>query len=84
MEGSSLEVAVMTAVPFATPVTTPFSSTVATEALLVVQVTESSLTFQGLTVADSWTVLFTRVVADSGRVTEVTLLEGANRSLSVS
>ena len=69
---SSLEVAVMIAVPSVTPVTTPFSSTTATASLSEVQVTDSSRP-QGRTLAVSWMLPVPMITASAGStVTEVT------------
>ena len=54
--GFRTEVAVMTAVPDVTPVTKPFSSTVATSGLAELQVTLRSVTVQGSTAADRVTL----------------------------
>ena len=60
-EGSSFDVAVITAVPAVTPVTSPLASTVATAGLDELQVT-SWLAFEGVMVAFSCTVFFTDMV----------------------
>ena len=58
----------MTAVPDVTPVTTPFSSTVATSGLAELQVTLRSVTVQGSTAADRVTLLPLRRVTVSGEI----------------
>ena len=63
---ASTVVAVITAVPDAMPVTRPSDETVATEALLLCQVTDLLLALAGRTVAVSCIVLPLYMVADAG------------------
>ena len=58
--------AVIVAVPSATPFTFPFSSTVATDVLLLSQVTFLFVAFSGATVAVSCTVFLASTVAVEG------------------
>ena len=62
--GSRLEVAVTVQVPALTPVTTPFSFTVATLASEVDQVTVRSVAVQGRTEAVSCSVLPRRMLSE--------------------